>query len=63
MHMRKHRDRFLEDLTEDELRIHDTEVEKGTMEKVIEIIRSKDPEAAAAAAEAEHEQNNAEDHH
>ena len=41
--MKKHRDAFLDGLTDEEYAIHEREVEKGTMEKVMSVLRSKDP--------------------
>jgi len=51
--MVKHRDAFLDSLTDEEYAIHEREVEKGTMEKVMAVLRSKDPKKAAADLEKE----------
>lgn len=51
--MVKHRDAFLNGLTDEEYAIHEREVEKGTMEKVMSVLRSKDPKKAAADLEEE----------
>lgn len=53
VHMVKHRDAFLDGLTDEEYAIHEREVEKGTMEKVMSVLRSKDPKKAAADLEKE----------
>lgn len=53
VHMVKHRDAFLNGLTDEEYAIHEREVEKGTMEKVMSVLRSKDPKKAAADLEKE----------
>jgi len=53
VHMVKHRDAFLDSLTDEEYAIHEREVEKGTMEKVMAVLRSKDPKKAAADLEKE----------
>ena len=46
-HMKEHRDKFLESLTEEEYKIHKKEVEKGTIEKAMAVLKSKDPKKAA----------------
>lgn len=51
VHMVKHRDAFLDSLTDEEYAIHMKEVEKGTIEKAMAVLRSKDPKKAAADLE------------
>lgn len=53
IHMVRHRDAFLNGLTDAEYAIHEAEVKKGTMDKVMQILRNKDPQQAAADAERE----------
>lgn len=60
LHMVKHRDAFLDGLTDEEYAIHEDQVSKGTMEKVMAVLRSKDPKKAAADLEKDgeiHEDN------
>lgn len=57
VHMVKHRDAFLDSLTDEEYEIHKAEVEKGTIEKVMSVLRSKDPKKAAEDLEKEGSEN------
>lgn len=45
--MKKHRDAFLDSLTDEEYAIHEDQVNKGTMDKVAAVLRSKNPKKAA----------------
>lgn len=51
VHMKKHRDAFLDSLTDEEYAIHMDQVNKGTMDKVMAVLRHKDPKKAAADLE------------
>lgn len=58
VHMVRHRDAFLDSLTDEEYAIHEEQVNKGTIDKVMQILRSRDPAAAAAQAEREQDEQN-----
>ena len=53
--MKEHRDKFLESLTEEEYAIHKKEVDKGTIEKAMAVLKKKDPKKAAENLEKESE--------
>ena len=55
--MVKHRDAFLDSLTDEEYAIHKAEVEKGTIEKAMSVLRSKDKKKAAEDLEKEGSEN------